>query len=270
MLNLEEEFFAWKKAQGWTWEKVLVDVRPIVEREGFLPPAGWFQANGKPYLVQAVYNMDKTWEDLRVEFQSFENSSFVQSRNGMRWRSRPEASFSNYLYARGIEHKLGEKYPDSFSEFADQNYGYYDLHFLSKNSKWIDVEIWGEKPNGHGQKHYAHKRSQKEQFNKGRAGFLGVEFRDCYSDEDLGRVLEPFIGVIEPYIFEKKQDKLIHSVHWSNADELIDFCRELASQQKDGKFPTEEWLRKRGKWKDRKGEAYNTASVYIKKMVGRG
>jgi hypothetical protein len=36
----------------------------------------------------------------------------------------------------------------------------------------------------------------------------------------------------------------------------------------DGQFPTEEWLRKRGKWKDRPGETYNTLSVYIKTWLG--
>jgi len=36
----------------------------------------------------------------------------------------------------------------------------------------------------------------------------------------------------------------------------------------DGKFPTEEWLRKRGKWADRPGEALNTFSVYIKMWLG--
>ncbi|MBT9141534.1 MAG: hypothetical protein DDT30_02131 [Dehalococcoidia bacterium] len=36
----------------------------------------------------------------------------------------------------------------------------------------------------------------------------------------------------------------------------------------DGRFPTEEWLRKRGKWKNREGEAYNTLAVYIKNWIG--
>ena len=36
----------------------------------------------------------------------------------------------------------------------------------------------------------------------------------------------------------------------------------------NGVFPTEEWLRKRGKWRYREGEAYNTLSIYIKKWIG--
>jgi hypothetical protein len=46
------------------------------------------------------------------------------------------------------------------------------------------------------------------------------------------------------------------------------YARHLAATMPDGKFPTEEWLRKRGKWADRPGEALNTFSVYIKMWLG--
>ncbi len=36
----------------------------------------------------------------------------------------------------------------------------------------------------------------------------------------------------------------------------------------NGEFPTEEWLRKRGKFANREGESYNTLSVYIKLWLG--
>ena len=49
---------------------------------------------------------------------------------------------------------------------------------------------------------------------------------------------------------------------------LLDYCRELIKQFENQEFPTEEWLRKRGKWKDRDGEAYNTLSIYIKTWLG--
>lgn len=38
------------------------------------------------------------------------------SRNGMWWRSMAEANFANYLYARGITIKKGERYPDDYGE----------------------------------------------------------------------------------------------------------------------------------------------------------
>ncbi len=146
----------------WTWPKIVSQARAIVEREGFLPPASWFDANGKQGLIQAVYNLGKTWEALRDELGDFKTSNFVESRNGMRWRSHPEASFSNFLYARGIEHKRGEKYPDEYTKQSHQSYGYFDLHFKSKKGQWVDVEIWGEKPHGHNEEGYARKQAEKE------------------------------------------------------------------------------------------------------------
>lgn len=254
---------------AWGWNRIVTEARAVVEKEGFLPPGGWFQQNGRSALVNALYGLGRNWEDLRSEFDAFQGSSFVQSRNGMRWRSHPEASFSNFLHARGIEHKRGEKYPEEFGRVAMQSYGYYDLHFMSANGRWIDVEIWGGKPNGANAEFYAQKRADKEAFNWAQnPNFLGVDFADCFDDRRLEDILKPFIGRVEPFVFERSYDKVIQCTHWSNADELIDYCREVAQQQSDGKFPTEEWLRKRGKWRDRPGPPYNTLSIYIKTWIG--
>jgi len=81
-------------------------------------------------------------------------------------------------------------------------------------------------------------------------------------------MLEPYIGRIEPFQFDRPTDRLIHTTHWSNADELLEDARQLAATMPDGKFPTEEWLRKRGKWADRPGEPLNTLAVYIKTRLG--
>jgi len=91
---------------------------------------------------------------------------------------------------------------------------------------------------------------------------------DCFNEATLANILEPYIGSIEAFQFDKPTDHLIHSTHWSNTDELLEFCRHLVSTMPDGQFPTEEWLRKRGKWKGRSGEVYNTLSVYIKTWLG--
>jgi len=268
-LSLTDEMRRYKtETTGWTWKKVIENAKAIVEEQSFLPPAGWFQANGMSAIVAAVYSLGKNWEDLRNEFNSFEGSSFVESRNGMRWRSHPEASISNFLYARGIEHTNGKKYPEEYSEYGDASYGYYDLHFKSNNNEWIDVEVWGDKPKGHNEKGYQQKRTAKEKFNENNSHFLGLHYSDCYEEDRLEALLEPYVGCISPFIFDKPTDKLIQPTHWSNADELIDYCKEIAKKQPNGMFPTEEWLRKRGKWKDREGPAYNTVSIYIKTWIG--
>ena len=258
-----------KVTYRWTWERCVQQAKNVMNDFGFLPPAGWFQDNGRGGLPQAVYSLGKTWDLLRDAVgDDFSKSSFVESRNGLRWRSHPEASLSNFLYARGVNHKRGEKYPDDYADHSNANYAYYDVHFLSLAGEWINVEIWGDKPLGHAEERYGEKRKDKEAYHAGRQDFVGIHFRDCYSDEALEKILKPYIGIIEPFRFDKPTDRQIQSSHWSNADELLESCRELAKSMPDGKFPTEGWLRKRGKWANRPGDPMNTMSVYIKLWLG--
>ncbi|WP_433968333.1 hypothetical protein [Tunturiibacter gelidiferens] len=277
-LHLEDEYHAHRLAQPmraggrecfrWTWDRVLTEAREVAEEQGSLPAAAWFQANGHGSLVSSVYSLGFTWVDLRSALKDFSNSNFVESRNGLRWLSHAEASLSNFLYARGIEHRKGRKYADGYAEHSGYRYGMYDLRFLASDGRWVDVEVWGDKPLGL-EEEYRAKRILKEDFNQeNNPNFLGVGFRDCYEEKRLTDVLEPHIGRIEPFQFDKPTDRLIHATHWSNADELLEYARHLTATMPDGKFPTEEWLRKRGKWVDRPGEALNTFSVYIKLWFG--
>jgi len=252
----------------WAWDVVIEKAREITEREGRLPPALWFQKNGHASLIQALYSLGHTWDELRDAVGDFSNSNFVQSRNGMRWLSHAEASFSNFLYARGIEHKKGERYDDSFKDLLVGSYAIYDCHFLGRSGNWVDVEIWGDRPNGHNEQGYARTRRAKESFNLENTNFIGIPHASCYEEETLASLLEPHIGLIVPFQFDKPTDALIHSTHWSNADELLDFCKQLASTMPSGRFPSEDWLRKRGRWTEREGETYNTLSVYIKTWLG--
>lgn len=254
--------------ERWTWDLILEKALAIKEAEGCLPPALWFQKNGHGSFIQALYNLGHTWAELREAVGDFSDSNFVQSRNGLRWLSHAEASLSNFLYARGIKHKKGERYDESFADLSVTRYAIYDLHFLGKNGKWFDVEVWGDKPNGHNEEKYAKTRAAKEVFNSGNPNFLGIHHADCYGEEKLAGILSPFIGHVAPFQFDKPTDSLIYSTHWSNADELLEFCKALASKMPNGAFPAEDWLRKRGRWANRNGKAYNTLAVYIKLWLG--
>lgn len=266
LLDVKDEYK--ESTATWSWERILQEASAVKVKIGFLPPAGWFQKNGLASVVTATYSLKRTWEELRAELDDFENSSFVESRNAMRWRSHPEASLSNFLYTRGINHKRGEKYPAEYANHSDSSYAYFDLHFVNSVNEWIDVEIWGDKPHGHNESGYKIKRLHKELFNANNPNFLGIHFKDCFNEEKLTEILEPHIGIVQPFKFDKPSDQIIHSTHWSNADELIQYCKQIAASMPDGNFPTEEWLRKRGKWKNRPGETYNTVSIYIKTWLG--
>lgn len=252
----------------WTWNRVLEDARKAIEAHGHLPPAQWFQQNGQGALVAYVYSSGRTWETLRAEVDCFVTSDFVESRNGMRWRSHPEASLSNFLYARGIRHKVGERYPEGIADMSDMTFAYFDLHFVNQSGSWTDVEVWGDKPNGHAEQEYARKRGIKESFNRANPNFFGIQYEDCFDESKLTEILIPHIGTIAPFIFDKPTDKVIHSTHWSNADELLEHCREIAELQPDKIFPSESWLRKRRGDTGRDGRTYNTLAIYIRKWLG--
>jgi hypothetical protein len=260
--------YAGKIREPWTWERVVLEATAAMERHGQLPPSLWFQKNGLGALVHFVYRSEKTWADLREAVGDFNNSKFVESRNGLRWLSHAEASLSNFLYARGVEHRKGERYPEAITDFSDAKHAFYDMHIKGKDGEWVDIEVWGDNPLGHDPAKYARRRKAKEHFNLSNPRFVGIHHESCYDDGELTRILEPFIGVIDPFQFAKPTDRVIPSTHWSNADELIEYCQKLAAEMPEGIFPTEEWLRKRGKWADRPGTAHNTLAVYIRLWIG--
>ncbi|HAF96120.1 MAG: hypothetical protein A2X34_09355 [Elusimicrobia bacterium GWC2_51_8] len=266
------ETWSYKCASGkivkrWNWERLIRSVSKIRKKLGYLPPAGWFHKNNLSGIVGSIYTLGKTWGDLRDYFHDEANSAFFVSRNGLRWRSRAEKSLSDYLYARGVSHKKGRRYPDEYTRMTGRAYGYYDLQFKACNRKWIDVEIWGDKPLGHNEADYATKREQKERFNGSNPLFLGLQFQDCYSDYSISKLLKPYIGKKINNLRKHKHfyDIGIETSHWSDADELLETCKQIAKTMPGGIFPTEEWLRKRGKFTNRKGFAYNTVAIYIQK-----
>jgi hypothetical protein len=115
---------------------------------------------------------------------------------------------------------------------------------------------------------YAITRALKEKWQSNNPNFLGIQHQDCLSDERLTEILKPYIGIVEPSQFERPLDHLVETSHWSDADELLNSCRELATQMPDGIFPSESWLRKRGKYTDRPGPIYNTLAIRVNQWLG--
>jgi hypothetical protein len=276
-LGLTEEFGRWKISnrtyagkpqQRWSWERVVETARRAVVEHGELPAMEWFRKNGQTGLVNAVFRSGHSWEELRQNLGQFKKSTFRQSRNGMRWLSQPEVSMSDYLYARGIEHKRGERYDEGYALISGRRHGTYDMHFVAHHGRWIDVEIWGDLPDNLSGGKYAATRALKELWNAGRPDFIGIQFQDCYSDSTLAKVLEPYIGVISPFVFDKPTDHYIETSHWTDGDELLETCRQIAAHMPEGIFPNEQWLRKRGKYAGRAGVAYNSVALRVNQWLG--
>lgn len=277
-LGLADEFAKWKfnnrtyggkPQQRWSWDRAVETACRAKEEHGELPTMDWFRKNKQTNLVNAVFRSGHTWEQLRETLGSFKKSTFRQSRNGMRWLSQPETSMSDFLYARGISHERGQRYHTGYAEASGRHHGTYDIHFLAVDGRWIDVEIWGDLPDNLSGGKYAQTRALKEAWNANNQNFLGIQFQDCYSDDKLTRILEPYIGVIAPFNFDKPTDPYIETSHWTDGDELLETCRQIAAQMPDGIFPNEQWLRKRGKFADRPGDAaYNSLALRVQQWLG--
>lgn len=274
VLGLEAEYRAYyakhvKAQPRWTWEMILEEVKRISGQEGFVPTLEWFQNNDYASLGNAVNNSGHTWAELREALGDFRKSAYVASRNRKQWRSRAEAALSNYLYARGVPHREGRRYSRRYAEQTPYTRATYDMAIRSQDDSWIDVEVWANfSPSSERGKQYARKRAAKERFNRSNPHFLGIEYEDCYDESKLDVILEPFIGQIEPYIFDKPTDREVSTTRWSDVDELLETCRDIASKQPDGKFPSHDWLLKRGKWKEREGEPYFNLADCIWRWVG--
>lgn len=276
-LRLTEEYASWRESARtyrgvtkpkWSWESAVAKAKEIVARDGELPTVEWCRRNGLSSLTSAVHNSGKIWEDLRIAVGLKPSTSFYPSRNGMRWRSRPEACLSDFLYARGIPHRRGDRYPEDYSEYTGRKWGTYDLHFQRPNGTWVDVEVWGDQLNRMSGGRYQKTRALKEAWQGERPDFLGIPYQQCLSDASLTEILKPHIGVIEPFVFDKPTDHAIETAHWSSTDEFLEECRKFAATMPDGIFPSEDWLRKRGKYRDRPGPHYNTMAIRVNQWLG--
>ena len=203
-LDLTEEYARWrnetftyagKPRPRWTWKRAIEVARELIARERDLPTVAWCRTNGYAQLTNTVHRLGRDWEDLRVAtglprtVSKSGRPRYFESRAGIRWRSRPEACLSNFLYARGIEHKRGERYPVDYAKESGRKYGRYDLHFVAQTGEDIDVEIWGDIPDALSKGRYSVTRAKKEAYHEGRTNFLGLHYLDCQSERRLTELL---------------------------------------------------------------------------------
>ena len=278
-LGLTDEFERHRKATfkyrgvekpRWSWQQAVTSARTLLEAEGDLPTIPWCRRNGHSHLVNVVFQTGHTWEHLREAIGLPPSARFFQSRSGVRWRSRPEACLSNFFLARGVEHKRGEAYPAGYAEQSGRARAHYDMHFRAADGRWVAVEVWGNLAGDHfGGGRYADTRKLKEVWNHEQVpDFLGIDHGDCLSDDRLKRILSPYIDVAAPVRFQRSEDRQVETAHWSSADELLGTCQEIAALAPGGIFPSDEWLRKRGKFAGRQGPAYNSVSAYVQRWLG--
>jgi hypothetical protein len=190
--------------------------KEMITKWGYFPTQEFLKANNEGSFITYMYSIGLNWQQLHEQYNIPLNSKLL-ARNNFYMNSHAEVCGINFVWCRGIEVKKGEYYKNDYTKNTGRK-GIYDLHFKGTigiyKDKWISVEIWGGKFRKY-QEAYNKKREEKEESHKNDIYFLGIEYQDCYNESKLIKILEPYIGVIEPYIFENEKDKTISCTKWN-------------------------------------------------------
>jgi len=229
--------------------------KEILAEHGYFPTQEFLRANGEGSFVMYTYDLGLDWQQLHEKYNIPLDSKRL-ARNNFYMDSHAEVCIVNFLLCRDIEVKKGESYKNEYTQNTGRK-GTYDLHFKGTNGiykdTWMSVEIWGGKLKKH-QEAYNKKRKEKEESHTNDDSFLGIEYQDCYDESKLINKLEPYIGVIEPFIFKNEEDKRICCTKWNLIDSIRNGCNYIMENNK-GEIPSICWMRRSAKiWKDRTRE----------------
>ena len=246
----------------WTNAKFDEIAKQIIEEFGCIPPSEFLAKNGFAGFTANISKYGPSIADIRKRYHV--QNVILESLDGTLWDSLPETSCANYLIARGFQVSKGEPYPAKYSETYDRKRGFYDMHFNGtmkpyENTK-LSVEIFGSGNYGGDnvrKRHYAETRKFKEDFHKVDDTFIILEYRDCYSDERLAKLLRPYIG-LPPVVLERSA-KLATTMA-SVQDQVLQQCRDIKSKLQTDKLPSSAWFDRTGPYIDRKIEEWEPRS----------
>ena len=214
------------KRTTWTPEYFDEITKRLLNEYSYIPSGRLLLKIGLRSYTKYMYANGMTMESLQKKYNCRKHRWI--SKNDMFWMSMPECCLANFLYARGVGIKNGERYPPGYSTQSGKHHGIYDLHFVANlneyENKWISVEVWGDNPGGHGAEEYKHTREGKELFNINNNMFLGIGYKSCYVERELEIILSPYIGIIAPYIFEDQRYAIFKTTQWSTLDVVIKKC----------------------------------------------
>ena len=245
----------------WSPSKIDEVAEELVEKYQCIPSCEWLRLNGYASFMGHMTRINKqeSLAQLRERFGVNQNSQFI-SNDGVNHDSFAEACFANFLLARGIELRRGERYPVEYAEQSGYAYGKYDFHFRATTGIYadriIDVEIFGCPRNFQAKEKYVAVKGAKEKFNEGRDTFFAVEYIFCYQENELVKRLEKYIGVIEPFVFANPSQAGLPSTSWSICNRVLQQCREVSAKMPDKTLPHADWMLCSGKHKDRVREPW--------------
>lgn len=244
-----------------TKENFYKEANEIYEKYTCFPAMSILRMNGYEMFVSDLYTKNfTTLEELNKHFNISPDTALT-ARNGFIMDSQCEACLVNFLYTRGIKMTKGRYYTNSYTQNTGRK-GIYDLHFISPiTDNEISVEIWGGAHSKNRQDAYNKKRKDKENSHINSNTFIGIEHDDCYSESNLIPILEPYIGVIEPYIFENEKDKTISCTKW-NLIAGIEKGATYIMENNNNIIPSVLWMRCRGSYKNRTHETWEMTNHF--------
>ena len=227
-----------------------------------MPSMEYLNKNGEGSFINYMYQLGLTWQQLHEKYDIPLNSKLL-ARNNFYMDSHAEVCLVNFLWCRGIEIKKGEYYTNDYTKNTGRN-GIYDLHFKSSTGIYkdtlISIEIWGG-TKGHNEEEYNKKRKEKEDSHKDDNCFLGIEYSDCYKEIRLIKILEPYIGIIEPYIFKNEEDKLVPCTKWNLIDGIRTNCKYVMEHNNE-EIPPVNWFLCKGMWANREKKDWEITNSF--------
>ena len=255
----------------WTQQKVLSQLTALTAEYNGFPASCWLQANGYSGMLNWIYKQKDGILYYREQLQQpAARPRIFASRGGLVLRSWSEVSIADFLWSREIEIHQGRKYPASYASPTGRQTGWYDLEFDGVHGDYLGkrllIEVWGDSekhgPLGTDLDKYLQTKEQKLKFNADNPYFIGVSFQDCYKEEKLTAILQPFIGDRKPTLFQKHVDRITPSALWSTADQVLEQCRKVSEHMPDNKLPPSTWFKRKGKYADRATESWEPKSYY--------
>lgn len=261
----------------WTEVKVRETAQHLIEEHGFIPSVEWLQQNELWGFSDAIRNRFGGIEAYRSKFGVSGEIKLNVSRANLILDSFAECCFSNFLWARKIEHSKGKRYPPEYSQFSGKALGRYDIEFVATKEnfagKLISVEIWGGSTTGHRKIEYEETKQAKIAFHKDNLNFLSMSYIDCYDEDKLIEILSPYLADMSVLQLEKDHDSKFVSSQLTLADSVLQRCQFVIDHIEGGILPGTNWFARLPPYENRITEdwepkTYGNIVEHLQKLGG--
>lgn len=241
-----------------TADKFEETAKLIIENFRCIPSSKFLAKNGFNLFSRYVSTYGPTFSEVRKRHGV--DDVKLSSIDGQTWRSFAECCLANFLLTRGIEIWTGERYPESYAEFANRSYGVYDMHFKatigSQMGSKVSVEVFGGGV-GLAQASYDQTKKSKIEFHANDPNFMYLEYTDCYCETTLCEKLSHYINTAEAVIVPYPG---VPTTMLSHLEDVLRRCRLILDNTSSEFLPVTSWFEKRGVHADRAREEWETFS----------